>query len=341
VVLNGLKEGLSMLDLAKLRRVSFENLIQQLGNSEGEIILNVPCEAIGFSQEYSDVAEDYLVATTVGEIIAPFCIDIKADEVVTKANTFIRFTFQPHPKQVKSLAKELKKLSRNFNLGLNTESGLYELVEKIEEDLFEQQLTRFPSIATDFMANWIMSRKAFFDPGDVFAGSNEATVEDGISWEEDSEYDTNHPEYYYGFWKSFFWRTMGQEYYVSSEDVFIAPLDASLKKILENEIDIDFNFETLEEASFRVEDQILPDEALPKAIAFTKTISFSYNYDLIKNAKLCAREIVARNPGGGLAKSAFLSNTGNNNKCFLSRNGKILVLQDEIAQYIFIQNVLK
>lgn len=124
----------SILELTTVYKTNQDQLQRWLVENIEGFILSVPCDSIGFAQEPSDIARDYLDALLVGEVLWPYCKSIEASETQKGIETFILYSIIPS--DIEGFAAKLWWVAEGFDY---------------DDD--EYMLAEFYELAEDFLTN--------------------------------------------------------------------------------------------------------------------------------------------------------------------------------------------
>jgi hypothetical protein len=303
-----------------------------LSHTKETVTLEVPCPAIGSS--YRDTAYDLLDALFVGETIAEFCNAISFyggwDE--TQKCKTINFVFSPQNST--ELAKKLHWLSfrfREWEEDNGIEEGIHEEIIDFQEHLglFDKKKLHFPLLADDYFSNYMAS-----------LGEDSYDAADDIS--DISEIDKNNPaqiqsyiSHKYNYLQSMYEQNLPGDLYYSLEDstwiVFSDSLIeiATLEQLLENYRNHVFKPLELQEAS------VIATQTFD-TIVLNKLEAVKYPFERLTKAQECVAEIYSIKNGAKID----ISKSTRVKKNLLSSYGDILIVVDQMAQYIFFGDLL-
>ncbi len=149
------------------------------------------------------------------------------------------------------------------------------------------------------------------------------------------------PEWRYGFWRSFASNNIDYTFYNSSRHGWIVPLSVNVETLLKDYGGFINRLPQLAEA-MQISSLNLP------SITFNQTNIVIYPEDKINNSRECARHIwfictnsQARRISSGIKEYRKFYGIGHIKKLLLSTEGDILIVHDEVAQYVFFDDSLK
>ena len=313
---------------SEISNYTFDELYSTFANAPEDIVLEVPCRSINSSQYPTDLAYDYLWALFVGENIASFCKPISFQMDYGNCPVKACFIFQP---------KDL--------IGLTQK--IYLLLPMFDEDLcFDELDNKLQNMYDDFVDNLEQCNLCFPDLADRYLANFVAGIPYLYEDEEEEERDkqienlyNDHPEWRYGFWRSFASNNVGYDFYISSNS-WIVPLNAHVEELLKEYGGFRNNIPPLEEA-----EQISSLKFTP--IVFNKANIVLYPQNKIYNAREFTQNIwftsfdcEARRRKSGIQLYRQFYGIGYIKKLLLSTEGDILIVCDEVAWYIFFDDSL-
>ena len=310
-----------ILTISTIQEFTFIDLYNTLNKASDNLVLEVSIGG-GYNSNL-DWASDYLWALFIGENIAEFCESIVAKE----QSGLIEFVFIP--KNLTELTSKLIWLATPFEEDSEEDIEFQEIYHNFAESLETRKL-HFPEIADGYLAN--------FMGGECDLGDNEV-----------EELHSKYPERRHQFWKSFASNNIGYDFYVSQHS-WIIPLEVNAETLLRKFGGFENEMPPLEEAEYLSLMNLQP-------IVFNKTIVVRFPQERLYDAQKCAKDIwdekffIKNYKSSGesdsqlrdifqtvsqLGKGIYIEDIQQRiNKIFLSREGEILILCDNVAQYIF------
>jgi hypothetical protein len=317
------------LRTSEISNYSFEELYSTLANAPGYIVLEVPCDSINSSQYPTHIALDYLWALFIGESIASFCKPISFQIDYENMPVTVCFVFQP---------ENLIDFTQNLYLLLPTfedtsfdelDVNIQEMYEEFVDSLEEPKLS-FPDLGDLYLANFVGGIYYLYE--DEEEEEREKLIE---------ELYIENPEWRYGFWRSFASNNIDYNFYNSSSHGWIVPLSVNIETLLKDYGGFINRLPQLEEAK-KISSLNLP------SITFNKTNIVIYPEDKINKSRECAQHIwftstnsKARRISSGIREYRDFYGIGHIEKLFLSPEGDILIVHDEVAQYVFFDDSFK
>jgi hypothetical protein len=279
--------------------LGFNTLERGLKNHGGSFNLTIPLPSIGSTQDPGDIAQDYIDALFVGEMLSPFCDNINYEDISSKYSSSILFSGRS--KDIKSVSKLIHRLIKALFTDDSDDDEILTARGDLEDEIYWQTVSKklkFPELADDYMANLLHA---------------------SAPWENEEylkEYNLKFPETKYGFWKSFISPRVGFDLYCSTE-AWIAPPESQIDQafreygICNKEVTISMLPATI--MSFLKLSPILVNDA-----------SFAYYPDRnIQSAVNCSEHVSLFKETGVIDK-----------QWFLSANGNIAIFQTCKAQHI-------
>ncbi|MEQ9549751.1 MAG: hypothetical protein RIM23_09050 [Coleofasciculus sp. G3-WIS-01] len=314
------------LTIPKIQKMTFVDLYNSLHNTNNNLVFSV---SISGGNSNLDWASDYLWALFIGENIAEFCESIVANE----QGHLIEFLFVP--KNLTELTTKLLWLATPFEEDSEEDIEFQEIYDDFAESLETRKLY-FPEIADGYMAN-------------IVAGECDLCLSD----EEVKELQSKYPERRHEFWKSFASNNIGYDFYVSGH-CWILPLGVNAETLLSKFGGCKSELFPLEEAQYLSVMNLHP-------IVFNDTSVVRFPQERLYDAQKCAKDIWTEdfliNNSSVVSKKQILDTLktviqlgegiyiediqGRINKIFLSREGEVLILCDNVAQYIFFNDTHK
>lgn len=308
---------------SEISHSTFNQLYSTLVNALEDIVWEVPCKSVNYSQYPQDLAYDYLWALFVGENIASFCQPISFHMDYTNFPVKVCFVFRP--KDLIGLTQYLCVILPAFDDDLDwdeLDTELQNMYDKFVDNI-EKIPLYFPELADSYLANFVVGIDYLYED------------------EEEEERDkliknlyNAHPEWRYGFWRSFASNNVGYDFYISS-NAWIVPLNAPVEELLKKYGGFRNNLPSLEAA-----EQISSLKLDP--IVFNKANIVLYPLNKIYEARECARDVwftsidcEVRRSQSGIKEYRHFSNIGSIEKLLLSTEGNILIVCDEVTQYVF------
>lgn len=306
------------LDLGLVHEIEIKDLQTSLSRSSGEVVLYVPCNSIGNTQNSIDIANDYLFALYVGEVLHPYCSTIKS----ALHDKGVSFSFQISNA---SIANEIHNLAC-----LLSDEGYEEYCEVTSDysERIHNTKIHFPDLADAYMVNMIHDS----DYGYVTEDFND---EDLI--------DHENPEYFFGFWKSFASASLGFDIYVSSWSWIVPrgndgylPKNLSIQHLLESFGGYGPNVPSLTNALH------VSISGHPELVVNSHVILF-FPEDAYRQARQCVNWIYRKAVNQNVYEASdplepnYLA-TKEITLIMASEEGSVLVVTDSVACYIFIQD---
>ncbi len=195
--------------------ISWKEIEKELKNKENLKL----CTKIYRAKYHSDLARDYLEASFIGEQLCQFAERINVSKESNYLyETIIEFSLKPKSKYIGELSQLIFKYGC-FYFGEDENLNM-EIIEELNQyrDNLEQINHKFPELVDDYYANYINGEYYEYD-----------IVESKDFF--DKEF-LKFPERKYGFNKSAYSNSIGQDFYTSLESIII-PHTSDFYKILE------------------------------------------------------------------------------------------------------------
>lgn len=314
------------IETSEFSELIFEELYTKISKISETFLLEIPCHSINSSQYNTELAYDYLWASFVVESIGEFCENISFeknyDEMPVKVCCYFK------PKNLIKLAEILFLLLPTFDddYDFDDDECVSLMYEEFQNTLEKRRLY-CPDLADSYIGNFMVGIDSLYE--------DEEEEEQGRLIEE--LYD-KHPEWRYGFCRSYWSNNIGFDLYFSS-DIWITPINVNVDDLLKQTGGFHYRLPTILEAK-----KISILNQVP--IIFNESSIIIYPKNKIDSAQLCSKKIWTKNYEYQSQNSNFIVsyNTFNNpdsiNKIFLSQEGEITIACDEIAQYIIFNNNL-
>jgi hypothetical protein len=290
-----------------------DDLLKTLQGSS-TFVLNVPFRSDGSTNDHLRLAKDFLVASFVGERLAPHCKAIRFMSIKSGSPQRAMISFSFVPEAHGALAAELHMLLA----GLSDRSDGEAEVFREERDRYEQALlydemeVRFPTLVDDFFAHFVLA---------ALDGWDEPSIE---------RLRGKHPGILYGFWRSPRSGEVGYEVHVSSY-CWIVPQGVDVRKVLRaySQLGEDLQFE-----------EALPISINNKEYLIRGNEAVQINSNIISAARWGAMEINERRKEsneGHLVELMGLLYGERPLTYLIDRHRPMPVCQDRRNQFIFLQ----
>src|SRR5581483_5476107 len=323
------------LRIDKITTFTPEELEFIISRIKETLTVKVPCPSIGSTQSYYDVASDLLDALFVGESIAEFCKDISFYESWDENRYRKTIHFVLTPQNPTELAKKLYWLSYLFE---DEEEDEYEekndLISEVREaaldfqdhiNLFEKKDYHFPLLVDDYFANFVIG-----------LGEDSDDLPDEIE-EINRDLPVQIQNYLYqnhSYIQSPYWQSLHYNFYTSvPDDAWLilsnTPIELS---ILEQMLDV---YKTPVFKPLELQDASVIGAQDFEMIVFNNVEAIKYPFPQLTKAQECVADIYQIMNGVPIDSTATKVKQN-----LLSSYGDILIVADQIAQYIFFGDLI-
>ncbi|MBD2161151.1 hypothetical protein H6F46_10650 [Limnothrix sp. FACHB-1083] len=300
-----------------------------LENEDFKIAVSLP--SIGWAQSPVSIADDYLFALYFGESISPFCQEISC--TIEHSRECHQVIFDVHPiKEEATLNSLVSEILRFSDVDDEKESGMrfWDTLEEFRIDLSPDQILTFPELADEYMINSI-------------AGINDWD----FSPDEEREHYERYPEEEFGFFHSYVSPHIGYAVYTSTW-AWIVPSYSAHREFIP-----DLDQLLLLYAGFGSKLPVMQEAnvfsiGVLQPVVLNKLVMMFFpreNYEIARECtdailrkmmtftkKECSQKSVAslfQAPRPLLSFSVKLS-----------EDGHLMIIRDEVAQYIFFRSSL-
>lgn len=284
--------------------------------------------SIGWAQSPVSIADDYLFALYFGESISPFCQEISC--TIEHGRECHRVIFDVHPiKEEATLNGLASEILRFCDTDDDKESGrrFWDTLEEFRIDLSPDQILTFPELADEYMVNLI-------------AG----TYDWGFDADEEREHYAQYPEEEFGFFRSYISPHVNYAVYTSTW-AWIVPSYSMYREFIP-----DLDQLLLLYAGFGNKLPVMQEAnvfsiGVLQPVILNKWVMMLFPRENYEVARECANAILKKmttvTKREHLEKSVSLFHAPRPLLAFsvrLSEDGHLMIIRDEIAQYIFFRN---
>jgi hypothetical protein len=195
-----------------------EDIRNEIIKNLWRITVDYPMSYINSSNSHLDIVHNYIEASYIAEELGKHAASITAEEIS-------RYPYSPicrYKIVVKDIEPFVEKL-RRLSIVLSNDQEDDDILSEHQENLnthaesLDNKIFHCPDLVEEYYANLVGG--AYFEL--------ESELDDGFLSGEYKKY----PEREYGFWKSAYSKTIGEDFYVSSE-CWVVPLRIDIRKVL-------------------------------------------------------------------------------------------------------------
>ncbi len=195
-----------------------ESVRDEIVKNSGKIVVDYPMSHINSSNSHLDIIHNYIEAAYISEELGKYAASIEAQEIsrypyspICRYEIIVKET-EPFIEKLRQLSIVLSDDQEDDDILLEHQENLNAYTESLDDRSF-----LCPDLVDGYYANLVGA--AYLEL--------ESELDEGFL---ESEY-RKYPEREYGFWKSAYSKTIGEDFYVSRE-CWVVPLGIDIQKLL-------------------------------------------------------------------------------------------------------------
>ena len=313
----------------RLYTFSADELAFIIAHTKGTFTLEVLCESIGKTQSYFDIAIDLLHALFIGETVAEFCQDGSFYEDWDDDEKCQTINFVLTPQNPAELAQKLHELSKLF--AENEDDDEYDEIDMLEAvsefqdqlHLFEEKKYHFPLLFENYFFNYIIGLHEGI-PEDI----SEVDKDDHLQVQEYIHENSGYIQslYPHGLACDFYRSAWNSAWIILSDSLIDV---AKLEQMLAVYGDRRFKPIELQDASVIATQNF-------DSVVFSQGRVIKYPFEQLTKAQQCVADISFIKKGITIDPQSAAKAEKN----LLSDSDDILIVVDQMAQYIFFGDAL-